>query len=325
MHPHGPFIREGEENCTPLARTRASIGALPHVAPVARTRFHPAADSGTQVHPHMHEPDPRGFPVTRTAADIAASGVPLLWTSGWDSTFQLLRLLLRYRVPVTPYYLEDATRASTATERHSIQRITEALHAWRPETRALLRPLRVFRVADLARDAEVGDALREIRSRAYIGSQYEWLALFCRQHGLSGIELSVHVDDKVQALLADSVQAFDTGGGYHSHRLDPRRAAGAERVLFQHFGFPLFQIDKRAMGREAREAGWERIMDMTWFCHRPVNGKPCGACAPCVYTIEEGLAWRVPRSRRMLSFFYRKLALPLKPPLRAALASVRRR
>jgi NAD(P)-dependent dehydrogenase (short-subunit alcohol dehydrogenase family) len=70
---------------------------------------------------------------------------------------------------------------------------------------------------------------------------------------------------------------------------------------------------------------WHRLMDMTWFCHRPVNGKPCGACAPCVYTIEEGLAWRVPRSRRMLSFFYRKLALPLKPPLRAALASVRRR
>ncbi|MGX5729449.1 hypothetical protein ACWKWK_02835 [Pseudoxanthomonas beigongshangi] len=273
----------------------------------------------------MQETNIRVIPSAHAIVGIAARGVPLLWTSGWDSTFQLLRLLLKHRLPVTPYYLEDPTRASTATERRSIQRITDALHERYPETRALLRPLQVFRVAELARDPEVGEALREVRSRVYIGSQYEWLALFCRQHGLDGIELSVHVDDKVQALLADKVESFETGGGYRSHRLGPGHAGSAEHTLFHHFGFPLFRIDKRQMQREAGEAGWDPIMDMTWFCHRPLNGKPCGACAPCVYTIEEGLAWRVPRSRRMLSFFYRKLALPLKPPLRAALASVRRR
>ncbi len=273
----------------------------------------------------MQDTNIRILPSAQAAAGRAARGVPLLWTSGWDSTFQLLRLLLRHRLPVTPYYLEDPTRASTATERRSIQRITDALHESHPETRVLLHPLQVYRVEDLARDPAVSEALREIRSRVYIGSQYEWLALFGRQHGPAGIELSVHVDDKVQALLAHLVEPFETAGGYRSHRLDPRHAGTAEHTLFQYFGFPLFQVDKRAMEREAGEAGWDRLMDMTWFCHRPINGKPCGACAPCVYTIEEGLAWRVPRSRRMLSYFYRKLALPLKPPLRAALASVRRR
>ncbi len=272
----------------------------------------------------MQEPIFRNDSTTATTPDTVRS-VPLLWTSGWDSTFQLLRLLLLHRLPVTPYYLEDPSRASTATERRSIQRITAALHESHPETRALLRPLRVFQVAELARDPVITEALREVRSRVYIGSQYEWLALFCRQHAPAGIELSVHVDDKVQALLADFVQPFETAGGYRSHRVESRHAGTAEHTLFHHFGFPLFQIDKRAMEREAEAAGWHRLMDMTWFCHRPLNGKPCGACAPCVYTIEEGLAWRVPRSRRMLSFFYRKLALPLKPPLRAALASVRRR
>lgn len=272
----------------------------------------------------MQEPIFRNDSTTATTPDTVRS-VPLLWTSGWDSTFQLLRLLLLHRLPVTPYYLEDPSRASTATERRSIQRITAALHESHPETRALLRPLRVFQVAELARDPVITEALREVRSRVYIGSQYEWLALFCRQHAPPGIELSVHVDDKVQALLADFVQPFEAAGGYRSHRVEARHVGTAEHALFHHFGFPLFQIDKRAMEREAEAAGWHRLMDMTWFCHRPVNGKPCGACAPCVYTIEEGLAWRVPRSRRMLTFFYRKLALPLKPPLRAALASVRRR
>lgn len=258
------------------------------------------------------------------AASSAQAGVNLLWTSGWDSTFQLLQLLLKHRLPVTPYYLEDPTRASSSTELRTMQRIREALHGAFPETRELLRPLQTFRVTDLERDPEISQALRDVRSRIYIGSQYEWLALFCKRHGVGDIELSVHVDDKVQALLAPFVRS-DPSGKYRSFRVDPRYAGTAEYTLFRYFSFPLFQIDKRAMAWEAEKEDWSWLMDMTWFCHRPVRGRPCGACAPCVYTIEEGLGWRVPRSRRALSFLYRKLALPLKPPLRAALASVRRR
>jgi hypothetical protein len=41
-----------------------------------------------------------------------------------------------------------------------------------------------------------------------------------------------------------------------------------------------------------------------------------------VFTIEEGLARRVPPSRRALSFFYRQLLWPLKPRLRQARASL---
>lgn len=255
----------------------------------------------------------------------AEAGVNLLWTSGWDSTFQLLQLLLKHRLPVTPYYLEDPTRASTATELRTMQRIRDALYHAFPETRELLQPLRTFRVAELDRDPEMSEALRAIRSRIYIGSQYEWLALFCKRHGMNDIELSVHVDDKVQAVLAPFVRNVDQAGKYRSFRVDPCHAGTAEYTLFSYFSFPLFQIDKRSMAREAEREDWSWLMDMTWFCHRPVRGKPCGACGPCVYTIEEGLAWRVPRSRRALSFLYRKLAMPLKPPLRTALAAVRRR
>lgn len=255
----------------------------------------------------------------------ADTSVNLLWTSGWDSTFQLLQLLLKHRLPVNPYYLEDPTRVSTTTELRTMQRIRDALYDGFPETRELLRPLRTFRVAELGHDPEISEALRAVRSRIYIGSQYEWLAMFCKRHGMTDIELSVHVDDKVQALLANFVRPCDRTGKYRSFRVDPRYAGTAEYTLFRHFSFPLFQIDKRSMAREAEREDWSWIMDMTWFCHRPVRGRPCGACGPCVYTIEEGLGWRVPRSRRALSFLYRKLALPLKPPIRAALSSVRRR
>lgn len=270
----------------------------------------------------MSEPVEEAAEVRATMPDEA---VMLLWTSGWDSTFQLLRLLLLHGIPVVPYYLEDPTRASTQTELGSIAAITRAVVEAYPHTGALLRPLRRFRVAGLAEDAEIRAALREVRKRSYIGDQYAWLPAFCKQNGIANIEMSVHVDDKVQALLSSMVSPFEQAETYRSYRVDSKHAGRPEYTLFRYFSFPLFGIDKRAMAEEARRQGWDRFMDMTWFCHRPRAGKPCGACAPCVYTIEEGLAYRVPRSRRVLSYFYRKLALPLKPPLRTALAAVRRR
>ena len=41
--------------------------------------------------------------------------VNILWTGGWDSTFQLLSLLLLHGRKVTPYYLIDAERLSTVS------------------------------------------------------------------------------------------------------------------------------------------------------------------------------------------------------------------
>ena len=42
--------------------------------------------------------------------------IKILWTGGWDSTFQLLRLLFLDKQPVEPYYLIDEERPSTGIE-----------------------------------------------------------------------------------------------------------------------------------------------------------------------------------------------------------------
>lgn len=257
-----------------------------------------------------------------TRATDDPTRVNLLWTGGWDSTFRLLQLLLSHRVPVVPYYLEDPTRASTRIELDTMARITAHLRDAYPHTRELLHPLRIATVPDVADDADILAALRDVRRRSFIGSQYAWLPAFCSQNGIDDIELGVHVDDKVQALLRPFAVEFVHPAGFHSMRVDPRHAASAEYRLFRYFSFPLFHIDKVGIAREADAAGWDAVMEMTWFCHRPVRGRPCGICAPCVYTIEEGLAWRVPPSRRVLSFFYRRFALPLKHPLRRLRASL---
>lgn len=255
----------------------------------------------------------------------ARSSVHLLWTGGWDSTFRLLQLLLLHKVKVVPHYLKDPTRASTSIELGTMERICDLLHSTYPHTRDLLQPLRITSVANVAADAELDGALQEIRERVFIGSQYSWLPAYCKQSAIGEMELGVHVDDKVQAILGSFAMEFEHPGGFRSVRVDPRHAGSAEYTLFRYFSFPLFGTDKVGIGRQAEAEGWSDIMDMTWFCHRPSRGRPCGICAPCLYTIEEGLAHRVPPSRRVLSYFYRRLALPMKAPLREVRMSLRGR
>src|SRR5690606_27941094 len=90
-------------------------------------------------------------------------------------------------------------------------------------------------------------------------------------------------------------------------KLDPRHAGDPRYELFKYFRFPLFDKTKRQMRAEAAAAGFDELMALTWFCHRPVRGEPCGRCNPCIYTIEEGLADRVPWRGRLR---YRLRVLP---------------
>lgn len=251
--------------------------------------------------------------------------VHLLWTGGWDSTFRLLQLLLQHRVLVVPHYLDDPTRPSTQIELETMRRISDRLRAGYPYTRELLRPLRISPVGNVAQDAEIDRALQDIREKVFIGSQYSWLPAYCKHNAIDEMELGVHVDDKVQALLRSFAMEFQHPGGFRSVRVDPVHSGSPEYTLFRYFSFPLFGIDKVGIGERSEAEGWSDIMDMTWFCHRPLRGRPCGICAPCLYTIEEGLAHRVPASRRILSYFYRRLALPMKAPLRQVRMSLRGR
>jgi hypothetical protein len=254
----------------------------------------------------------RSFP----AADDAPV-THLLWTGGWDSTFRLLDLLANQRRVVQPHYLEDATRPSIAVEIDTMARIRAALAEQHPHTREMLLPTRFHRVWELPRDAEVDAAFAQACAVTFMGGQYAWLAAFCRAQRLAGLELCIHRDDKAHAVLERFVVAASGEG--QGWRCDPVHRGTAEHTLFGDFALPLFEMSKLDMARRAREQGWHGLMAMTWFCHRPHGGQPCGCCNPCLYTIEEGLGWRIPRRRRAISALYRAFVRPLRPVAKAAL------
>lgn len=253
------------------------------------------------------------------AERAAAAPVHLLWTGGWDSSFQLLRLLLLHRREVVPHYLLDPTRPSTRAELAAMERIRARLAERHPHTRALLAPLQTLDIADLAPDPAITDAFERIAADTFIGSQYEWLARFGRQRGIELLELSAgYRGGRIQRIVGPYVTRIDEDTRVN-YRIGREHRNTREYTVFGGFSFPLFTLDKAETARIAGEHGWLDILDLTCFCHRPRAGKPCGCCNPCLYAVDEGFGWRIPRRNRIKGVFYRALVRPIKAPAKVAL------
>jgi hypothetical protein len=249
-------------------------------------------------------------------ADTDTGAATLLWTAGWDSTFRLLEALLVRRKAVQPYYLIDPERPSTPEELHAMQRVAAAVAAQHPGAAPLLREARIWKGIDVRPDAGITARYLRLKARSHLGGQYDWLARFADQQGLRDLELAVHRDDRAAAFLEPHVVLCDgSGDPYYRLRDDP---PDPDLRLFERFRFPVFHKTKRDMQRVAAEHGFADILELTWFCHLPTSqGRPCGTCNPCRYTIEEGLGRRVPLKGR-LRFHRRRLVREFKRPLRAA-------
>lgn len=236
-------------------------------------------------------------------------GVQLLWTGGWDSTFQLLRLLLRDEVSVTPWYVIDAERRSTGRELDTMRRIRAELGRRFPAARQRLRPQHYRAVEDIQPDPGVTADWECVAHRYGIGGQYDWLARLCRQEGVESLQLSIHREDRAHGVVVAAREGED-------------EVSRAARRLFAPFTFPLLETTKLEMAAEAERAGWQGLMEMTWFCHSPTfGGRPCGRCNPCRYAAEEGLGRRIPWWNRGLAVPERYLLRPLR---RVAAAGLRR-
>ena len=240
--------------------------------------------------------------------------IRLLWTAGWDSTFRLLDALLVRGKSVQPYYLVDPGRPSTPNELRAMEQIAVVLRERHPQAAQRLGRPAVSNLQDLRPDPEITARFERLRARSHLGGQYDWLARFAVQQGLTDLELAIHRDDRAAEFLQAHVVREEGGGDpYYRLRDDP---ADDDLRIFERFRFPVFDNTKRDMERAARERGVAELMDLTWFCHRPTpDGRPCGRCNPCRYTIEEGLARRIPLRTRLRNH---TMVQRIKRPLRAA-------
>jgi len=249
--------------------------------------------------------------------------VQLLWTGGWDSTYRLLALLLHLRLPVAPIYIYDAKRASAPVEMKTMDGLREAIVQAYPHARALLQPTTVANLEDIAPDADIDRAFDRVLKRVRIGDQYAFLARYCKQHGLDGVELSVENAPRGAHAALDAAMELVASPAGPTYRM--RDDADEDlRKVFGPFSCPIFMTRKEDMSAAVVRNGWQPLMGMTWFCHKPSrNMTPCGFCNPCQYVLQQGMGHRIPRSRRTLSRLYSFTLMPLRARTRQLLRRMR--
>ena len=246
---------------------------------------------------------------------IIEKAVNLLWTSGWDSTYRLLELLLVHQRPVQTYYLFDRKRHSYQLEVKAMEKIQVLLLQKHPEAAQLLLPTIYREVSEIKPNARITQQYQDILKLMHIGSQYEWLARFADETSIDDMELCVHMQTpgffKTYLLphLLEIREAKEINYGLKHNPDNPYLC------LFRYFRFPIQNSTKKDHHTKAVQYGFIDLMEHTWFCHYPVNNQPCGICTPCRVTIEHGMGRRIPISGKVRNF----IQYQVKPPLRKLL------
>ncbi len=213
----------------------------------------------------------------------------LLWTSGWDSTFRLLQLVFVQKRSVQPYYMANYGRLSTSVELRQMDRIREAIASKDTSASQLIRDTIVLEYTATEHDPVLASQYNALKRRFFVGIQYLMLAEILKERDVRGVELCVHVDDRLHTLLHHHVEK--KGNSYAMKTLPEEDPLN----LLSIFEFPVLDLKKTDMEASARDHGFLNILEKSWFCHEPDSkGRPCGKCNPCRYTIREGLGRRVP-------------------------------
>lgn len=234
--------------------------------------------------------------------------VHLLWTGGWDSTFRLLTLLLEKRKRTQPYYIIDPLRRSLRMEILAMHRIKEMLFRDHADAINNLLPTIFVEVGDIPPDRKISECYQGICAEHKIGCQYDWLSRFAYHRGIKDLEIGYEktidiADDWIAPYMIRYVRAEDI-----FFKVDIKHKGTNIFEVFKNFKFPLEGLTKLDMQIISIDKGFAEIMNLTWFCHRPLrNGKPCGVCSPCEQSIKNGNSWRLPFTSRFKYFLYKPL------------------
>lgn len=230
--------------------------------------------------------------------------IDLLWTGGWDSTFRLLQLA-RDGADIQPHYIRNQDRSSLKKELQAMNEIRREVIERFPE--ACVREIEMFDQSDIIISEEFNQAHRNLSAKETIGTQYIYIASYCKQKGIKNIELSIEKGTRSRREVIPCLENTETD--QNGYRVIPKDADKDLLCLFGQFCFPILSLTKLDMLDDAKKYGVLDILNMTWFCHQPAFGKPCGTCVPCMATLEEGHRYRF-STLQLVKYRFKKILAP---------------
>lgn len=218
--------------------------------------------------------------------------VEILWTGGWDSTFRVVELSREDNIIIQPVYVIDPNRASTEYEKRSMNEIVSLLKQ-KHETKAEFLPTVMYRLEDIPRDENISKAFQKIHAVTNLGSQHEWLAWLGKLH--PNMEMGTEAGAAETSHIIDAIERFcvldiKDDIGYVDHE----KSTEEGNLVLGWFVFPIITRTEAEMLQIIRSWRYEDVMQHIWFCHKPINGQPCGFCHPCDVKMESDMEWLLP-------------------------------
>lgn len=232
--------------------------------------------------------------------------INILWTGGLDSTYRVIELteLLPEGSEIQPYYIVDEQRRSTTQELAAIRKITSKVNA--KSTKIKINNLIVFPKSQVKENNAITTSYFKFNKKYNLGGQYDWLSRFANQCDINlEVGLELLPNSRTMNTIEGEGKIVCSGEEAYSCFIIDNNASTPDLInVFGRFRFPKTMRGKSKIQEIESLCAWgydDIILD-TWFCHRPVLGKPCGQCNPCKDCIEMGLGWRVPMIGRILGY-----------------------
>jgi hypothetical protein len=239
----------------------------------------------------------------------------VLWTSGWDSTFLIGKLLCESAEDIHPIYIADPGRKSQKIELSTMAAMRARFVERFPDAERRLRPLDIIPLEQITVSPKIIEAQDRLRERYHFGSQQAWFAQYLEDADLRDVHMGLVAGGPNGAHLLET--AVDG-------RIPEDQMSSELGLLFGRTRMPILSLTKTELGARAREMGFYDILEMSWFCHTPDNGQPCGLCHPCVVAIRDGMGWRIPLRNRYKSRIPKSVSRAIRKS-RGKLSALRRK
>lgn len=135
----------------------------------------------------------------------------ILWTSGWDSTYRVLDLVLNKKRIIQPYYVMDMDRVSTKIEIETMEKIKQMIIEKDPNAKERIKSTIFVNINDIPSNEEFTKHYKTLANISHLGGQYDWLARFAVSEEITDLELSIHLDDKAYGFIKNDVVKLDDG------------------------------------------------------------------------------------------------------------------
>ncbi|WBX70088.1 hypothetical protein [Tenacibaculum retecalamus] len=211
----------------------------------------------------------------------------VLWTSGWDSTFRVLKLIEKGAV-VQPIYVFHEKRTSRNKELETIKILSKEILDRYGSNGGKILDLITLNRKELKFNLIQKISYKILKRKRHLGKQYYWLS--CLALKMKNLELSVHSKD-FSFLKGKTIIITDENIGSYAI-LDPKVKDVFLKKIFGKMRFPIYNLTKLDMKLIAEKENFIDIMHKTWFCHAS-DVKPCKECTPCKQLVRDGMDYRL--------------------------------